>query len=944
MIYLIFDMKNLLLSLALLFLQLEAIAQKELAFLTGRLVDKDNPYGFDDVQLFIPSVKQLYAVDSNGLFEISSLPYGNACIQVLFQNELTDSFKVAVNAARIDLGSIFVSNPNKFLSGEIQAAASSVLLEGDIQAEEDDGATNNQNISILLHSSANRDPFLSAAAFVFGQYNFRTRGYNRASRQILMNGISMNDLNSGNPMWAQWSGLNDVLKNPAGSYGLAAHQQAFGLVNGATAFELNAADMPAQHKFTYSLANRGYNNRVMYTHSTGLNRKNWAFTFSASRRWALEGYVPGTSLDAYSGLFSATKIINTRHQFSLNLLAAPAARARSATAVEEVYDLAGNHYYNPNWGWQGGKKRNARISKSEMPFAVLQHSYSPSESTMINSSFFYQLGSNQSTSLDWYHAIDPRPDYYQNLPGNYQTVNPVAAKEIERQLREHPEQLQIDWTRLYSANRNNFETLYERNGIAGDSLQGRRSLYVIGADVEQLKKAGLSMNIAHRYNDKIIWSAGLQAIGQYAAFFRRLEDLLGGDYFLNYNSFAAQQFPSDKNYLQNDLNKPNTAVLKGNRYKYYYETKNQKAWLWAQQEINLKKLSLHTSVQAGFSAFQRNGLYRNGLAPDHSFGKSDMQHFISYAVKGGLTYKINGRNYWVLNAFYSADEPSFNHVFIAPKTRNQTIDKPGLQYTQSAECGYILHAPKLNIRAIGYATDIKNSVSIQRFYNDEPEYQNFVNFVMRNIDTRNIGTELAIEYCLNSMLSVNAVAAIGQAFYTNRPGVSVYNDNDTNLNAKSKEVFIKNYYLGEGPQSAYTSGIAYNAKKYWYIKINANYFDRNYVAVNPARRSVEAAELIQQTDSLFGRIFNQEQLPAFFTLDISGGKSVKLYKLSDKFSYKTSLYLSFSINNLLNHQSIKSSGFEQLRYDFTHNNPDKFPTKYVYAPGRTFLINLSLKF
>ncbi|MES2479497.1 MAG: TonB-dependent receptor [Bacteroidota bacterium] len=937
-------MKKLLLFLGLLFLQFDTIAQNELAFLTGRLADKDNPYGFEDFQLFIPKKKQLYAVDTNGVFEISSMPYGTFTIQVLFQNELIDSFKVAVNAPRIDLGSIFVSNPNKILAREIQATASSVLLEADIETQEDDGAMNNQNISILLHSSANRDPFLSAAGFVFGQYNFRTRGYNKASQQILMNGISMNDLNSGNPSWAQWSGLNDVLKNPVSSYGLATHQQAFGLVNGATAFELNAADMSAQHKFTYSVANRGYHHRVMYTHSTGLNKKYWAFTFSASRRWAVEGYIPGTSLDAYSGLFSVTKVVNSRHQFSLNLVASPSTRARSGTAVDEVYDLAGNHYYNPNWGWQDGKIRNARLSKSELPFAVLQHSYSPSDNTRINSSFFYQMGSNQSTSLDWYNAIDPRPDYYQNLPGMYQSANPIAAKEIEEQLRQNPEQLQIDWSRLYSANRNNFETLYNRNGMAGDSLQGRRSLYVIGADVEQLKKAGLAMNIAQRYSDKIIWSGGLQAMGQYSTFFRRLEDLLGGDYFLNYNSFAAQQFPSNKSYLQNDLNKPNTAVLKGDQYKYYFEAKNQKAWLWAQQEVNLKKLSLHTSIQAGFSAFQRNGRYRNGLVPDHSFGKSEMQSFITYAAKGGLTYKINGRNYLVLNGFYSADEPSFNHVFIAPRTCNQTIDKPGLQYTQSAEGGYILHAPKLNIRAMGYVTDIKNSVSIQRFYNDEPEYQSFVNFVMRNINTRNIGTELAIEYCLNSMISVNAVAALGQAFYTNKPSVSVYNDNDTNLNAKSKEVFIKNYYLGVGPQSAYTSGIAYNAKKYWYIKINANYFDRNYVAVNPARRSVEAAELIQHTDSLFGRIFNQEQLAAFFTLDISGGKSIKLYKLSDKFSYKTSLYINFSINNLLNNQSIKSSGFEQLRYDFTHNNPDKFPRKYVYAPGRTFLINLSLKF
>ena len=30
-------------------------------------------------------------------------------------------------------------------------------------------------------------------------------------------------------------------------------------------------------------------------------------------------------------------------------------------ATEEAYYLANSHYYNPNWGYQNGEKRNARI-------------------------------------------------------------------------------------------------------------------------------------------------------------------------------------------------------------------------------------------------------------------------------------------------------------------------------------------------------------------------------------------------------------------------------------------------------------------------------------------------------------------------------------------------------------------------------------------------------
>ena len=92
--------------------------------------------------------------------------------------------------------------------------------------------------------------------------------------------------------------------------------------------------------------------RQMYTHHTGLQKNGWAFTFSASRRWAQEAYLKGTSFDAYSGYISIAKVLNTRHQITLNIIAAESQRARSGAVIDEVYALAQDNYYNPNWGWQ----------------------------------------------------------------------------------------------------------------------------------------------------------------------------------------------------------------------------------------------------------------------------------------------------------------------------------------------------------------------------------------------------------------------------------------------------------------------------------------------------------------------------------------------------------------------------------------------------------------
>jgi hypothetical protein len=935
-------MKKMSLFLGLLFVHQASIAQEAKGTIKGSLVSPNVlSWSAIDIQLYLPKLRQIQAIDTHGSFEIRSLPLGIYSIHIRLNGSTIDSFSVDVNQGSIHIGNIVINLPERNNEATEQEQIPSIALEMLENNIDEEDLMGHQNISILLNSSGVRDPFLAASSFIFSQYNLRARGYDRTAQQLFMNGTLMNDLVSGQIVWAQWGGLNDIIKNPSSTYGITAHQQAIGLVNGSTVFTLNAAENAPLNKVSYSLSNRTYENRVMYTHHSGLQKNGWAFSFSGSRRWAQEAYAKGTSLEAYSGLISIAKTLNTRHQLSLNIIAALNERASSGASVEEVFALSQDHYYNPNWGWQDGQKRNAKMAKRCQPLLLIQHHMEASPQTKITNSFSFQTGYNQISSLDWYNAIDPRPDYYRNLPSYYQNNSPITAENIRQAIKNNPEKLQIDWDRLYEANSNNVETLHKLNG---DSLSARRSLYALGADVEEIKKISIAHNIVHKQSDQITWSGGIQGIIQHSSFFKKMIDLLGGDYYLNYNQFAAQQFVGNVQYKQNDLETPDRAVLKGEKYRYHYNNSIGKAWAWAQIEMNLKRVSLFASISAGYTTYLRNGLYRNGLFAENSLGKSAQQNFLNQTAKSGITYKIDGRNYLIFNGWFSKEDPGINNIFIAPRTRNQTLEKPNVQQTQSIEAGYIMHAPNLSIRAIAYATDIKNRTQIQRFFNDEPEYQSFVNFVMQKMNTRCIGTEWAIEYSLNPLISFNAAASIGQAFYTNRPEISIYNDNDTNTRPTSKEVYIKNYYLGLGPQSAFTVGLKYNSKKFWYMKVNTNYFDRNYVSVNPSRRSIEAAELIDKNNPIYRRIFDQEKLPSFYTLDLSFGKSIRLHNLWDKMAYQTALSINIGINNVLNNQNIKLGGYEQLRYDFSNNNPDKFPTKYTYAMGRTFFANISLKF
>ncbi|MEZ4985439.1 MAG: hypothetical protein R2795_10440 [Saprospiraceae bacterium] len=59
----------------------------------------------------------------------------------------------------------------------------------------------------------------------------------------------------------------------------------------------------------------------------------------------------------------------------------------------------------------------------------------------------------------------------------------------------------------------------------------------------------------------------------------------------------------------------------------------------------------------GNAEFRRFGYVANGKFPNDSDGDSETASFAEYGAKGGVTYKLNGRNYLSLNGAYQTKAP-----------------------------------------------------------------------------------------------------------------------------------------------------------------------------------------------------------------------------------------------------------------------------------------------
>jgi hypothetical protein len=814
--------------------------------------------------------------------------------------------------------------------------------------ENDLGDGGNQNVSSLL--TAGRDPFYSAASFNFSAVRFRIRGYDNDHFSTFMNGIPMDNLDNGFTPFGLWGGLNDVMRNRDVSWGLRYNTFTFGDIGSNTNIDSRASRQRAQTSLSYAASNRNYSNRIMLTHSTGLSKKGWAFTLSGSRRWADEGYVPGTYYNGWGYFAAVDKRIGQKHLLSLTAFGAPTENGRQGASVQEMIDLAGDNFYNPNWGYQNGKKRNASIARSHQPVIILTHDYRLNNTTTLTTALGYSFGDRSITALDWYNAADPRPDYYRYLPSYTSTwasaPDPVQGQMLYDLMKSDINYRQINWQNLYNVNRASFSTINDANGVPGNAVSGHRSRYIIEERIINTQRFNANSVINTKFGDNIDFTAGASYQMQNNHYFKKVDDLLGGEFYVNVNQFAERDYPVDNVANQFDVDKPNRILYTGDKFGYDYNININRVAAWAQGVFKFSKVDFFLAGTISRTSFYREGNVRNGLFPNDSYGKGTNNEFTNYGGKAGVTYKIDGRNYVYANAGYQTRSPYFENVYISPRTRNAQQTDIKSETIQTAEAGYIMNAPKFKIRLGGYYTKFEDGMDVMSFYHDG--YQNFVNYAVNGIDKLHFGGEFGIEARVTSTITLNAAAALGRYYYDSKQSAVITVDNSASVLGQ-QIIYAENFRVPSTPMEAYSLGATYRSPKFWFISLTGNYFDESYLSFNPLRRTYDALKFVAPGTPGYNDIFNQTKFDSQYTLDFFGGYSWKLPRDFEVSKKPTYLVFNLGVNNILDNKDIVTGGFEQLRFDAQTSSSDpvstgKFPAKLYYAYGLNFFASVTLRF
>lgn len=837
----------------------------------------------------------------------------------------------------------FAQSDSIGLKGAVLSESAFTFTEA--QLGEDDDMS--QNITIV---NSNSNIYASEVGFLFSPVRFRYRAFDQKYNEIYINGVPMNDMESGQFRYSLVGGLNQQTRNMEFALPFEDNKFSISGMGGSNNYNFRPSAMPAGHRLTLSGANRSYTLRGMYTFNTGLSSKGWAFSGNVTYRWANEGYVEGTFYNSLSYFLAVQKVFGDgRHSLSLATWGNPTERSSQGVGTDEQYWLANDKYYNPYWGYQNGKKRNSRIVNDFAPTALLTWDWNIDDDTKLTTSLMGKYAMYKSTKLNYNNTDNPHPNYWKNMPSSYFDVW------YDEDYTNRTDQNLADWTASRDfwmsskANRQiNWDRLYYSNRQAG--LQGKDALYYIQAKHNDALTFTLASTLNKQLDKNKTWNVGIVAATNKGMHYQTMEDLLGASVYHNINTYALGTYDVDAPEIQYDLNHPNAVVREDDKFGYNYNLLVNNGKLWTSYSENFGNLHYTIAAKLGYTTMQRDGKMRNGLAADNSYGKSKTADFIDGGFKFGSNIDLGRGNTLTFGIGYEHRAPQARNAFASPEINNDFVKNLKNERVFSTELGYQYLTSWMHANLNLYYSRMTNVTDWQNYYFDDINSFSYVSIT--GMKKAYYGAEAGINFKVTSAFDINLMGTISEAKILNNSNVRYMHS--TSGNYTDELVYNKNMREAGTPLTAASLGLSYHSHG-WFVDLNCNYYDRIYLSYAPSYRYASTIEKrhkvymgdnaandpVMDGDNILPSALEQSKGHGGFMLDGSIGRSIYLKH--------GSLSINLMVTNILNNRNIVTGGFEQSRSDYSASENSrtykfsKNPFKF-YAYGTNGMLNIAYKF
>ena len=920
-----------------LFLFLGSFTIAQDASLTGFIVDLEY-----DEPLIGASVKVIGqniggVTDISGKFKINNLTKGEYSLTISYVGYIDKELKIKINGGNNNINTIRLKTFNLDLK-ELEVIADIVkervtpVAATTISAKYIQDNLGNQEFPEILRNTPS--VYVTKEGGGFGDSRINVRGFEQNNIAVMVNGVPVNDMESGWVYWSNWSGLADVTNKMQIQRGLGASKLAIPAVGGTINILTNAAEFKKGGNVSTSVGNNGYTKHVASL-SSGLSEKGFAATMQLTYNKG-NGYIQGTDFKAYSYFLSSTYNINKKHRVSATIIGAP--QVHNGRRIHNFYDsvslatfrcpendsidkLSKGIKFNPGWGMLNGEVFSWKKNFYHKPKAFINHYWNFSEYTKLKTAAYFSLGNGGGTSARG------RGLQNENIEGfsGYDSFQGFGVGI-------HDSSGQVMFDSIIAYNQGEYVAALGGYNEQADTIRdfpgGNSTLgdgWIRTASMNRHIWYGIISTFEHNFNENLSFVAGLDARYYVGQHYRKVENLLGNntyisskdvnnpENFINYESGSSFGSFSENSHLNNNtLQYHNDGIVK---------------WLggFTQIEYSSEKFSIFSSLSLSNQGFKRVDHFN--YLDDDTLQTTDWQSFNGGTLKAGLNYNLSKNMRLFLNAGYFSKQPIFNTIFL--RYRNIINESAKNQTVEAYEIGYSFFKGDFDLDINAYYTEWANRQFTRNMFLDNQD----VLYVFDNISQTHQGIEMEFNFKVSKKYSLTGMVSIGDWIYTsnfNATGtvLDLYGNPTEDIQDSVLILYGNGLKVGDAAQHTYS--LTFKYKPIRGLSINATYY---------------VADQLYAPYNIFEDQFYQEG-GQVTKLPIYGIARLGIFyrkKINDK-----TVSLRLNINNLLNKLYIAELNTNSLNSNGELYTPNQFEfytkNKGYYGFGRTWNFGIKLSF
>ncbi len=763
-----------------------------------------------------------------------------------------------------------------------------------------------------------------------GDSRINIRGFNQRNVAVMLDGIPVNDMENGWVYWSNWFGLDVVMRSTQVQRGLGASKLAIPSVGGTINLQTKGIGARQNIRVKQEVGDNGFL-RTSIGYTSGELKGGWGVTAATSYKRG-NGWVDETWTEGYFYFLRIDKNLGN-HRLSLKAMGAPQKHGQrsykksiaefdSAYAIDQGIQpdqfLTGKPVglgikYNPNWGELDRYTLDADGNKISNGIETVSTAKNYYHKPMFSLSDFWNVNDRF---------------YLSNIV--YLSIGNGGGMGLENSTNTLPNG-QVDLQTLYDANYNNpFNPNRESDGILRSSVNNHFWY-------------GLLSTFNYEISSEFTLSGGLDLRSYKGEHYRKIDDLLGGAYYVLDNANANED--------------PNKQKVEDDIISFHNDGLVRWGGLFGQLEYKKEKLTAFINLTASTSGYKRidyfkkkvlelpdttlrigysNVIEYNGQTYDRNsngleFLESDWEWIMGGTAKAGANYNINDNMNAFMNLGYLSKAPRFNNVYDYSNNLYRDIKN---ELVQAVELGYSYYNRKITLNLNAYYTVWENKPVDNAPSIFDPDLDEFLKVNINGIDALHKGVEAEFAYRITDNLIYEGLLSVGDWEWTSADTAFLF---DSNQNPVDTVAFdASGLYVGDAAQIQTRHSLRWEIIDNLYVKSSFTYFGKNYSDFDPLNYNLDPDANVPWGFDDTGNPRQAWKMPDYYLVDLHAGYGFDYGKF--RFNIRG------SVLNLLDEKYISDADNNDTYGGQSFNDFDAKSAAVFFGLGRRYNISLEVNF